>query len=98
MKNLWKNLIRKNLPKHPAHHSKDMLYKQEHKGKFIIPRNIGLSVKTHKNNHLSSEEHVYTPFLKITKTGLEVDGMPSKSKYEISWSKIVEMRFKFTKD
>ena len=98
MKNFWKKLIRRNLPKHPAHHSKDILYKQEHKCKFIIPKNIGLSVKTHKNNNLSSEEHVRTPFLKITKTGLEVDDIPSKPKYEIPWSKIVEMRFKFTKD
>ncbi len=57
-----------------------------------------LSVKTHKNNPLSSKEHVYTPFLNITKTGLEVEGMPSKSKYEIPWNKIVEMSFKFTKD
>ena len=99
MKNYWKNLIRKNLVKHPAYYSKDKLYKKEHKGKFLIPKNIGLTIKTTRKNYiLSSKEHIYTPFVKITKTGLEVESTFNKyTKYEILWNKIVEMSFKFTK-
>lgn len=100
MKNYWKNLIQKNLPKHPAHHSKDKLYKQEHKGKFTLTKNIGLAIKTTRKNYiLSSREHIYVPFVKVTKTGLEVENTFNKyTKYEILWNKIVEMNFKFTKD
>jgi len=100
MKIVWENLIQKILVKHPARLSKDKLYRKEYRGKFIIPKNIGLAIKTTRKNYiLSSREHIYTPFLKVTRTGLEVENTFNKyTKYEIPWNKIIEMSFKFTKD
>jgi len=100
MKTKWKNFIERNLVKHPARLTKDKLYRQEYKNKFIIPKDVGLTINTTRRNHvLSSKEHIYTPVVKVTRTGLEVENTFNKyTKYEIPWNKIKEISFRLTKD